>query len=287
MKLSVVIPARNEVDSIGAVVREVSSTLAEGGIDYEVVVVDDGSGDGTADALEALSQENPRIVGLRSPYRPGFGFAVRAGLQHYTGDAVAIMMADGSDDPADLLLYFRVLERGYDCAFGSRFVAGSRVQGYPRLKLVINRIVNRGIQAVFRHRHNDTTNAFKAYRREVIDNVQPLLSNHFNLTVEIPLKAVVRGYTFATVPINWNGRTTGRSKLALREMGSRYLFIVLYVFLESHLARGDYVRPGLSGAPSRGVRGWRRSPGSLRAVATANADDQPAQHGVADDVDSD
>jgi dolichol-phosphate mannosyltransferase len=286
MKLSVVIPARNEVDSIGPVVREVASTLAEGGIDYEVVVVDDGSGDGTADALEALAQENPRVVGLRSPYRPGFGFAVRAGLQHYTGDAVAIMMADGSDDPADLLLYFRVLERGYDCAFGSRFVAGSRVQGYPRLKLIINRIVNRGIQAVFRHRHNDTTNAFKAYRREVIDSVQPLLSNHFNLTVEIPLKAVVRGYTFATVPINWNGRTTGRSKLALREMGSRYLFIVLYVFLESHLARGDYVRPGLSGA-SRGVRGWRRPPGSLRAVTTANADDEHAQHGMVDDIVSD
>lgn len=284
MKLSVVIPARNEVDAIGTVVREVSSTLASGGIDYEVVVVDDGSGDGTADMLEVLSNENPRVVGLRSPYRPGFGFAVRAGLAHYTGDAVAIMMADGSDDPADLLLYFRVLERGYDCAFGSRFVAGSTVQGYPRLKLVINRIVNRGIQAVFRHRHNDTTNAFKAYRREVIDNVQPLLSNHFNLTVEIPLKAVVRGYTFATVPINWNGRTTGRSKLALREMGSRYLFIVLYVFLESHLARGDYVRPGMDGASNRGAKSWRRTPGSLRAVSPAEPEEPQAQRGGTDDI---
>ncbi len=269
MKLSVVIPARNEVDSIGTVVREVASTLARGDIDYEVVVVDDGSGDGTGDLLEVLSSEDPRVVGLRSPYPPGFGFAVRAGLQHYTGDAVAIMMADGSDDPADLLLYFRVLERGYDCAFGSRFVAGSHVTGYPRLKLVINRIVNRGVQALFRHRHNDTTNAFKAYRREVIDNVQPLLSNHFNLTVEIPLKAVVRGYTFATVPINWNGRTAGRSKLALREMGSRYLFIVLYVFLESHLTRGDYVRPGLATASNRGANTWRRASGSLRAVSPA------------------
>jgi dolichol-phosphate mannosyltransferase len=74
----------------------------------------------------------------------------------------------------------------------------------------------------------------------VIEGVQPLLSNHFNLTVELPLKAVVRGYSYAILPTSWRGRTAGRSKLDLREMGSRYLFIVLYVFLESHLSRGDY-----------------------------------------------
>jgi len=75
-----------------------------------------------------------------------------------------------------------------------------------------------------------------------IDEIQPLLSNHFNLTVEMPLKAIVRGYTYAIVPISWTNRRHGASKLKLQEMGSRYLFIVLYVWLEHHLSRGDYRR---------------------------------------------
>jgi dolichol-phosphate mannosyltransferase len=152
------------------------------------------------------------------------------------------MMADLSDSPKDLVLYYRVLEQGRDCAFGTRFGNGGRAYDYPRFKLVLNRIVNAGIRLLFQHGYNDTTNAFKAYRREVIDQVQPLLSNHFNLTVEIPLKAIVRGYDFAVVPVSWTNRAQGESKLHLTEMGSRYAFIVLYVWLEHHLSRGDYRR---------------------------------------------
>jgi dolichol-phosphate mannosyltransferase len=108
---------------------------------------------------------------------------------------------------------------------------------------VLNRIANWFIRVLFRHRYNDTTNAFKAYRREVIETIQPLLSNHFNLTVEMPLKAIVRGHSYRVIPISWRSRTSGAPKLALREMGSRYTFIVLYVWLEHTLSRGDYRRP--------------------------------------------
>jgi dolichol-phosphate mannosyltransferase len=243
LKLSVVIPARNEVDSIAGTVTGAAAALRKAGIDYEVVVVDDSSTDGTAAAVEELARDDPAIRAMRSHYRNGFGFAVRAGLDRYEGDAVAIVMADGSDDPADLVTYYRTLEEGYDCAFGSRFLAGSRVHDYPMFKLAINRLANRVIRILFRHGYNDTTNAFKAYRREVIENVQPLLSNHFNLTVELPLKAIVRGHTFSVMPISWTNRSAGESKLGIREMGSRYLFIVLSVYLEHHLTRGDYRRP--------------------------------------------
>ena len=242
MKLSVVIPARNEADTIQATLGEITADLERKGIDYEVIVVDDASSDGTAAAVERFGAGGDRVRCLRSHYSNGFGFAVRAGLEVFDGDAVAIVMADGSDDPSDLILYYELLEEGYDCAFRSRFVPGATVTDYPRLKLAINRVVNWGIRVLFRHRYNDTTNAFKAYRREVIEGVQPLLSNHFNLTVELPLKAIVRGYSYAVLPTSWRGRTAGRSKLDLREMGSRYLFIVLYVFLERHLSRGDYRR---------------------------------------------
>lgn len=248
MKLSVVIPAHNEVESIAATVEAVVAELRVQEIPYEIVVVDDNSGDGTGDVVRAIAQRDPAVRCIRSPRTPGFGQAVRSGLDVYTGDAVAIVMADLSDSPADLVRYYRVLEQGFDCAFGSRFIKGGSTSDYPKVKLIMNRLVNFGIRVLFRHGYNDTTNAFKAYRREVIDHVQPLLSHHFNLTVELPLKAVVRGYTYAIVPISWTNRAHGVSKLKLQEMGSRYLFIILYVFLEHHLSRGDYQRPGAAGA---------------------------------------
>jgi dolichol-phosphate mannosyltransferase len=242
MKLSVVIPAHNEEGSIATTVGEVSSVLRREEIEGEIVVVDDASTDRTAERVASLSENLPEVRYLRSPYRNGFGFAVRAGLEQFSGDAVAIVMADGSDDPEDIVGYYRLLSAGYECAFGSRFMKGANVSGYPRLKLVLNRIVNLGIRVLFGHGYNDTTNAFKAYRRSVIQSVQPLLSHHFNLTVELPLKAVARGHTYAVVPISWRGRDHGQSKLRMQEMGSRYLFIILYVFLEHHLSRGDYRR---------------------------------------------
>jgi dolichol-phosphate mannosyltransferase len=242
MKLSVVMPARNEVDSIGATVQSVVDELEQEHVDYELLVIDDASDDGTGDLVRTLMAENPRVRCERSRLMPGFGNAVRAGLELYTGDAVAIMMADLSDSPKDLVRYYHVLEQGYDCAFGTRFGQGGTTHDYPLVKLVLNRIVNAGIRVLFQHGYNDTTNAFKAYRREVIDQLQPLLSPHFNLTVELPLKAVARGYSYAIVPVSWTNRRQGESKLKLQEMGSRYLFIVLYVWLEAHLSGGDYRR---------------------------------------------
>jgi dolichol-phosphate mannosyltransferase len=255
LKLSVVIPAHNEVDSIAETVETTAAELERARVDYEIVVIDDASGDGTGDVVRKIAQGRPRVRCVRSPRPPGFGHAVRAGLEEYTGDAVAVMMADLSDSPRDLVLYYRVLEQGYDCAFGTRFGNGGQTHDYPRVKLVLNRIANAGIRFLFQHGYNDTTNAFKAYRRHVIDQIQPLLSNHFNLTVEMPLKAVVRGYDFAVVPVTWSNRQRGVSKLRLQEMGSRYAFIILYVWLEHHLSRGDYrrtdVRGGRAGRAAR------------------------------------
>ena len=242
MKVSVVIPAHNEAEVIAPTVKAVAAALQSAGRDYEVLVVDDASTDGTGQIVAELGEHDPGIRVLRSHYTNGFGFAVRAGLDRFEGDAVAIVMGDGSDDPRDLVRYFDLIEQGYDCAFGSRFVAGGRRQEYPRFKLLVNRIVNWGIQLLFGHGYDDTTNAFKAYRREVIANVQPLVSNHFNLTVELPLKAIIRGHSYVIVPISWTNRAAGESKLGLREMGSRYAFIVLLAFLEHHLSRGDYRR---------------------------------------------
>jgi dolichol-phosphate mannosyltransferase len=242
MKLSIVIPAHNEEEGIRPTVYKLAATLYAEQIPYEILIVNDHSTDGTESVLKSLMHEVPGVRYVNNAKPGGFGYAIRTGLDEFAGDAVCIVMADASDDPKDVVAYYRQLENGYECVFGSRFVRGSRVVAYPLHKLLINRLANRFVKSLFHLRLNDTTNAFKCYRREVIEGVQPVLSAHFNITVELPLKAIMRGYTYAIVPINWYNRTTGVSKLKIKEMGSRYLFIVLYVWLEKKLSRGDYVR---------------------------------------------
>jgi dolichol-phosphate mannosyltransferase len=238
--LSVVIPAHNEEGRIGATVRSVHTALASAGITHEILVVNDNSQDRTEQILEELRHDIPTLRYINNVPPNGYGFAVRAGLTAFKGDAVAIVMADGSDAPEDLVTYFRKLQEGYDCVFGSRFVRGARVVDYPWPKLVMNRLANFMIRTLFWMSYNDVTNAFKLYRRCVIAGVQPLLAYHFNLTVELPLKAIVRGYRYTVVPTSWFNRTEGVSKFKIKEMGSRYLFIVFYCYLEKYLSREDY-----------------------------------------------
>ena len=242
LKFSVVIPARNEEACIDGTLLATSKALDAAKIDYEILVIADHCTDNTEAIVRNCSQSNARIRVLRNNERNGFGASVRLGLDHYKGDAVAIYMADASDSPDDLVRYYKEIERGSECVFGSRFIKGAKVVSYPIHKRILNRLLNLLICAMFGYRYNDTTNAFKCYRREVISGCQPLLSRHFNLTVEIPLKAIIRGYTYTVIPIQWTNRKTGVSKLKITEMGSRYFFIILYCFLERLLTGIDYRR---------------------------------------------
>ncbi len=243
MLLSVVIPAHNEADGITGTVTDLPATLAAAEIEHESVVVDDHSSDRTAAVVTGLAERIDEVRLVTNHGEGGFGMAVRRGLEAFRGDAVAVYMADASDLPEDLVMFVRTMEvRDVDCVFGSRFAPGGQVIDYPRLKLALNRFANTAIRLLFGFRYDDTTNAFKLYRREVIEGIQPLLSPHFNLTVEMPLKAIVRGYRYAVVPNRWTNRAHGTSKFQLKEMGSRYAFIVLYCFLERWLSRGDYRR---------------------------------------------
>jgi len=237
---SVVVPARDEEGSLPSMVRDLYQALASRGIPHEIVVVDDGSRDSTWQVLQALRAEVPTLAPVQNPGPHGFGRAVVHGLDRCTGDACVIMMADASDSPADAVMYWRQLNEGWDCVFGSRFVKGGGVVDYPWVKLVVNRFANLFIRILFRIPLNDTTNAFKAYRRTAIDGCRPFLSPHFNLTVEIPLKAIVRGFSWTVIPITWRNRKHGEAKLKIKEMGSRYFFICAYVWLEKYFSRGDY-----------------------------------------------
>jgi dolichol-phosphate mannosyltransferase len=242
MKFSIVIPAHNEEGCIGSTLEALTAKLAESEYDYEIVVVADHCSDSTEDIVAKFAEKNSRIVLVQNKKSGGFGMAVRAGLDAYSGDAVTIFMADASDSPDNVLEYFANIADGAECVFGSRFIKGGKVVDYPKHKLILNRFVNWLIRILFQHGLNDTTNAFKCYRREVIDGCRPFLAPHFNLTVEIPLKAVIRGYKYKVIPISWYNRQVGISKLKLKEMGSRYFFIIIYCLLEKWMVKQDYRR---------------------------------------------
>jgi len=237
---SIIIPARDEQDSLPSTLAAIHETLGREAVPHEIVVVDDGSRDRTWAVLQELKAGIPTLVPVQNAGPHGFGRAVVCGLNHMQGDACAIMMADASDSPEDAVRYWRLLNDGWECVFGSRFVKGGRVEDYPRLKLMVNRLANLLVRIGFNIPLNDTTNAFKAYRRTVIEGCRPFLAPHFNLTVEIPLKAIVRGYTWTVIPISWRNRKFGVPKLKIKEMGSRYFFICAYLWLEKFFSRGDY-----------------------------------------------
>lgn len=243
MKLSIVIPAYNEEESITETIDQIEEAFSNVNIDHEIFVVNDNSKDNTLQVLEQLSQKYP-VLKYDTNHGPnGFGYAVRFGLERFSGDCVAVMMADLSDSPYDLIRYYTtMIEGNFDCVFGSRFIKGGKVIDYPFVKKIINRVANFIIRIVMNIKYNDTTNAFKLYKREVIEGVKPILSPHFNLTIELPLKAIIRGYSFAVVPNSWTNRKYGVSKLKIKEMGSRYFFILVYCFVEKYFSRGDFKR---------------------------------------------
>jgi dolichol-phosphate mannosyltransferase len=241
MKLSVVIPAYNEEGSIEETIRTLYTKLEEEKINHEIIVVNDNSKDNTLNLLAKIKESIPTLVVFTNEGPNGFGYAIRYGLDNFQGDCVAIVMADLSDDPNDLVRFYkRLLIGDIDCVFGSRFIKGGKVVDYPLTKLIINRLANLIIQIVIGTRYNDSTNAFKLYKRNVISGISPLLAPHFNLTIELSLKSIVRGYTFDVLPNSWHNRKMGVSKLKIKEMGSRYFFILMYCFIEKYFSRGDY-----------------------------------------------
>jgi dolichol-phosphate mannosyltransferase len=238
--LSVVIPSRDEEGCIASTVEHLHLELSLQKVPHEIVVVDDGSTDSTWKILCELKNKIAALAPAQNTGPHGFGRAIIWGLNRMKGDAVVIMMADESDDCRDVVRYWKLLNEGWDCVFGSRFIKGGGTIDYPPVKYVVNRLANFFIKVLFHIPLNDTTNAFKAYRREVIDGCRPLIAPHFNLTVELPLKAIVRGFTWTTMPVTWKNRRTGMAKLKIKEMGSRYFFICCYVWLEKYFSRGDY-----------------------------------------------
>ncbi len=231
--LSIIIPAKNEAENLQDILKYFSKNLSN--IDYEVILINDFSNDNTLNKAKDLFQNNNKFK-IYDNKNEGLGGAINLGIEKSSGDKVTIMMADLSDHIEDLVRYNDIMDKNkVDAVLGSRFIRGSKVKDYPLQKLILNRIFNFFVKIIFWNKFNDYTNAFKIYRREAILNIRPLVSESFNIFLEIPLKIISRRYEYKVIPINWTGRKKGKAKFKIKELRSKYLFTLIYCFIEKNL----------------------------------------------------
>lgn len=216
MKLSIVIPAKNEELSLPMTIENLHAKLSEAHIDFNILVVNDYSDDNTQGILEQMGDQFYQLNVVNNQLPRGVGNAIRFGLDNFDGDIVAICMADASDSPDDIITsYNKIVHNNYDCVFGSRFIKGAKVINYPRRKLFLNRIFNLLVKALSFNHYNDFTNIFKVYHRRVIKGIAPIESDGFSIGLEMSLKSFKKKYKIAIIPISWIQRVAGDSKLKI------------------------------------------------------------------------
>jgi dolichol-phosphate mannosyltransferase len=240
--LNIIIPLKNEDQQVETTVDFLSSELRELKKKFIITLIDDYSNDKTWNLLIKLREKYNNVEIYKNEYQPGYGNATRLGIEKNKCDAVVFFMGDCSDNPKDIKSYVEYLDQGFDCVFGSRFIKNSKVVDYPVLKLILNRIANNFIRLLFFIKYNDVTNAFKAYKKELLINFKPIVSKHFNINAELALKAISRGYKYKVIPISWFNRKKNLSKFKIKEMQNRYIFTILYVWFEKILLQKDLDR---------------------------------------------
>jgi len=231
--LSIIVPVRNESDNLKDILDYFTKNLFN--INYEVLIINDFSTDNTLKDAKILFAENKNFKVYNTQIK-GLGGAINLGIQEAKGINIAIMMADQSDDINDLIKYNELMNlEDYDAILGSRFLKESKVTNYPFQKLILNRLFNFFVGIIFWNKYNDYTNAFKIYKKETLVEIKPLISESFNIFLEIPLKIISRKYKYKIISINWKGRKKGDSKFKIKELGSKYLFTLIYCFIEKNL----------------------------------------------------
>ena len=236
MSLSIVIPVYNEDKQLHNTVKKINK-ISKRIKDYEIVFIDDFSTDNTKQIIKKSIRSNKKIKYYKN-IKKGLGSAIGLGINKSTKKFVCIFMCDNSDDLSDLMEYYKIINKNnLDAVLGSRFLKNSRITNYPILKMVLNRIFNYIVKIIFLSNYNDFTNAFKIYKKKTLKELMPIVSDHFNVFLELPLKIIIRKYKYKIIPISWKGRKIGVSKFKVSELGSMYIFTLLYCFIEKILLK--------------------------------------------------
>ena len=233
LSLTVLIPIRDEEENIKIISNEILNNIECK--NFELLFVNDFSQDASEDELKKLTDKFPQIRYVNND-KKGLGGAMSAGIHNSAGKFICIMMSDSSDTVEDLNKYYEVINNDdLDAVFGSRFIKGGKVVEYPKLKYILNRLGNLLAKLLLWTDLNDFTNGFKIYKKDTLLGLYPLVSEGFNIFFELPLKTIIRGYKYKIIPISYYNRTVGEAKFKIQELGSKYLFTLLYCFLEKIL----------------------------------------------------
>ena len=235
MSLSIIIPCRNEEESIKKTIDEILSHLTGKIEEFEINIINDFSTDNTLDIIKKISDVNKNVKVYDNKVI-GLGGAINKGIDKSLYKFTIIVTADLSDSPEDILKYYlEIKNNNLDSVLGTRFSPKSKVENYPKNKLFLNRFFNNFVRILFWNKYNDFTNSFKIYKTEILRNLRPIVSENFNVFLELPLKIILRKYNYSIIPINWKNRKDGKAKFMIKEFGSMYLFTLLYCLLEKIL----------------------------------------------------
>lgn len=237
MSLSIIIPCKNEEENIENTIKEIITNIREYISEFEIILINDFSSDETLNIIKVIKGKYPNI-NVYDNKRAGLGGAINLGIKNSAKDYTVIVMADLSDSPSDIIRYYKEIKaKKLDAVLGTRFSSNSKIIDYPTNKLVLNRIFNNLVKILFWVNYNDFTNAFKIYNTNTLKELKPIVSENFNIFLELPLKIIVRKYKYSIISINWRNRKMGKAKFKLKELGSKYLFTLLYCFFEKILLR--------------------------------------------------
>ena len=233
--LSIIIPAFKEGKIIDESVNQINKVLLNELIHFEIIIIDDHSNDKTLEKIKEISINYKNIKIFLNSSSKGFGNSIVEGIKKAKGEFICIVMADQSDSPNDIIKYYSEIIKGdYDCIFGNRWEEKKLVENYPKFKFYLNRVGNKLLSYLFNIKYTDLTNSFKMYKKDVILELFPLISNHFSITIEIPLKIIYRGYNYKIVPNYWKNNQHTISNLNLFNVIKTYSFIAIYCLIERY-----------------------------------------------------
>ncbi|XP_068205726.1 dolichol-phosphate mannosyltransferase subunit 1 [Palaemon carinicauda] len=232
-KYSVLLPTYNERENLPIIIWLLCKYFEESSYDYEIIVIDDGSPDGTLEVAKKLQEiygEN-RIVLRPRAKKLGLGTAYIHGIKHATGNFVIIMDADLSHHPKFIPQFIKKQQEGdYDVVSGTRYTGDGGVYGWDLKRKIISRGANYVTQVLLRPGASDLTGSFRLYRKEVLQKlVESCVSKGYVFQMEMIIRARQFNYTIGEVPISFVDRVYGESKLGGSEIigfvkGLLYLF---------------------------------------------------------------
>jgi glycosyltransferase involved in cell wall biosynthesis len=223
--LSVVIPVFDERNTVGEVVRRVRMVELPEGVDREIIVVDDGSRDGTDKVLRALEDSTVRVV--RHPANQGQGAAVRTGLGYVRGDVVLIQDADLEYDPSDIPRIVQpILDGQADVVYGTRFHASRSVMRLTNL--IMDRALSVGASLLYNRSLTDIETGYRAFRTSTLSNVR-IESDRFEFGPELTAKLFRLHARFFEVPVTYSGRIAGK-KFGTKDRLSALKTLLTYRF---------------------------------------------------------